>query len=105
MTKMISKTEQTQVTCTRILFGAVVALILAYLYTVNSTAFSAAAQERFADEIAETQSTIGELELDYIEKNNTIHPELATEYGLVKMEKTEAVFVARNSTEKLSFNE
>ena len=102
---MISKTEQTQVRCTKILIGATVTLILAYLYTVNSTAFSAAAQERFADEIAETQSTIGELELDYIEKNNTIHEELANDFGLVKMEKTQAIFVARNSTEKLSFNE
>ena len=102
---MISKTEQTQVRCTKILLCATVALILAYLYTVNSTAFSAAAQERFADEIAETQSTIGELELDYIEKNNTIHEELANDFGLVKMEKTQAIFVARNSTEKLSFNE
>ncbi len=102
---MISKAEQTQVRCTKILLGATVVLMLAYLYTVNSTAFSAAAQESLSDEIAETQSSIGELELDFIEKSNTIHPDLANDFGLIKMDKTEATFIARGTSDKLSFNE
>lgn len=105
MTKMISKTEQTQVRCTKILLGATVALILAYLYTVNSTAFSAAAQERFADEIAETQSEIGSLELDYIQKSNEIREDLSSDFGLTKMDKTQAIFVVKNTSDRLSFNE
>lgn len=105
MKTAISKLNINQVIVLRSLVIAVFAFMFAYLYFVNSTAFSAAAYERISDDILESQSEIGELELVYIEKTRGIERELGEEFALVKTADENQVFTKRNVATKLTFNE
>lgn len=105
MTTLFYKITYAQKTIIRSLLVTMGLLIVGYLYVVNSAAFNAAAYERTADRIAEVQSRIGELELSFIEKNATIDKSLASDFDLVRADESAKIFVARNQTSKLSFNE
>lgn len=101
----VAKINSPQILMIRILLLTVVIFIFSYLYFVNSAAFNAAAQEKFAEEIDETKSLLGELELDYMEKNREIKKELATQFNLTITPDSEVTFVKRDLATKLSFNE
>jgi hypothetical protein len=106
MTTAISKLNNLNQKKTIItLVVAVSILMLTYLHLVSSTAFSAAAYERISDDIIETQSQIGELELVYIEKTRAIEKELGQEFSLVKTAESDLAFAKRNVATKLTFNE
>jgi hypothetical protein len=94
-----------QVIVIRSLVVAVFVLMFTYLHLVSSTAFSAAAYERISDDIIETQSGIGELELVYIEKTRGIERELGEDFALVKTAESDLAFTKRNIATKLTFNE
>jgi hypothetical protein len=105
MTKVLKKLNINQIVTLRVLVVSVFALMFAYLYFVNSTAFSAASYERISDNIIETQSEIGELELVFIEKNRAIEKEMSEEFALVKTAQSDLAFTKRNIATKLTFNE
>ena len=105
MNTVINKINSSNKTIVHLLIALAVMLVFTYLYFVNSAAFNAAAQERMSDKIAEMQSRIGELELSFIEKNDTIDKSLAGDFGLVHIDESSKVFVSRNAGAKLSFNE
>jgi cell division protein FtsB len=105
MKTTIKKINENQILMVRVLLAVVLVLIFSYLYFVNNTAFSAAAYERTSDQIAETKSEIGELELVYIEKTRKINKEMAADFGLVETQEVNAKFARRNTATKLTFNE
>jgi hypothetical protein len=94
-----------QITCLRVIVLTVFLFMFAYLYFVNTTAFSAAAYENISDDIIETQSEIGELELVYIEKTRNIERDLSEEFALVSALDENTVYTKRNIATKLTFNE
>lgn len=105
MKAVAKKINISQASIVKILVALVMLFMFAYLYFVNSTAFGAAAYERISDQIIETQSEIGELELVFIEKNRSIEKEMGSEFGLVPADESNMIFARRNTATKLTFNE
>lgn len=105
MNKASKKLNINQIAILKTLVVAVFALMFAYLYFVNSTAFSAANYERTSDDLIETQSEIGELELVFIEKNREIDRDMSEDFALIETSQSDLAFAKRSVGTKLTFNE
>jgi len=105
MNKALKKININQIVVLKTLVVSVFVLMFAYLYFVNSTAFSAANYERTTDDLIETQSEIGELELVFIEKNRGIDRDMQQDFSLIETPQSNLVFAKRNVGTKLTFNE
>lgn len=101
----VKKINPSQILAVKSLFSATVLLMFLYLYFVNSAAFNAAAQENFVEEIHQLQTSLNELEFNYMEKSRGIEKDLAVSFGLREIEDSEIIFVQRDLTTRLSFNE
>lgn len=89
----------------KILAAMVILLMFAYLYFVNSTAFAAASYEQLDSQINQTQSKIGQLELNLIQARRSINREMADEFALVSIDESEFAFARRNVATRLTINE
>ena len=106
MKTVVSKLNNiNQIFVVRCLLASVVIIMFTYLYLVKSTVFSAAAYEDISDDIIQTQSEIGELELVYIQKTRNIERELSEEFALVETSNSDTIFTKRNVATKLTFND
>lgn len=101
----VKKINPSQILAVKLLFSVTIFLMFLYLYFVNSAAFNAAAQENFIEEIHQLQTSLNELEFDYMEKSRNIEKDSAASFGLREVQDSEIIFVQRDITTRLSFNE
>lgn len=103
---MKTKTLQiNNITCVKMLFGAVIISVFVYVYMVNLISFNTANRGRIADLISIRQSEVGELESQFLAESRKIDREVAMNLGLVKSVANDAVVVVRDSNSRLTLNE
>lgn len=87
------------------LIAMVLLTMLSYFYFLNTAAFNAAAYDGLSEQISATNSVVGELELDFIEKNQAITKDMSDDFGLVTISESDITFAEKDTSITLSINE